>query len=129
MNTSKKKVLVVDDEPSIRDLIHDVLDDRYDVSVLSDPRMLFDHVGIYFPDLILIDMMMPGMDGDAALARLRQEGVKVPIVLYSATYTKDNISKIQRWVKILGGQGALTKPFELDELISTVDNLIAQGPI
>lgn len=129
MSDSRKKVLVIDDDQHILDLMVMILGNRYDVLTISNPIKVREQIGIYYPDLIILDLMLPGIDGDALLAQLRAEGVKVPVILFSASYDINNINNISHWVDILEGQAAMSKPFNIVDLISTVDRLVDNGPI
>jgi CheY-like chemotaxis protein len=113
-------VLLVEDEPAIRDLVADVLhDEGYDVVEAHDGveaiHALDEHSrqagGL---SLLLMDMMLPGMDGLGVLGHLRALGVDLPVVAMSA-------SRQQLAIAVSAGvRAALYKPFDLNELLGAV---------
>jgi CheY-like chemotaxis protein len=111
---ASSSILVVDDDPDIRDALHDILADAgYDVCLANHGKMALDVLGrISRPCLILLDMMMPEMDGAQFLHVLRQDPAAdaIPVVLCTASGRNT----------LPGAQGLLKKPFELDELLKTV---------
>jgi len=80
-----KKILVVDDEESIRFLYKEELEDEgYVVECAKDGEEAIEKVSVFKPDLISLDIKMPGMDGIEALKRIREKERQLPIVLCSA---------------------------------------------
>ena len=72
------RVLVVDDEPSITDLVSMALRyEQFDVRVASNGREAIDTVENFFPDLAVLDIMMPGIDGFEVARRLRNQGARL----------------------------------------------------
>jgi CheY-like chemotaxis protein len=116
-----KNVLVVDDEPVIREVVADVLrDEGYAVASVGDGKMALDYLGRETPDLILMDVMMPGMDGRQAYVamRSRPDLPNVPVVMMSAAI---DLARLDPSIA-----GYLPKPFDLDDLVDLVERLI--GP-
>lgn len=114
----KKKILVVDDEQSIRLLLENFLSQDYEVFCKSDGIEALEWLEGNLPDLIICDIQMPNMDGYECLAKIRQRGYTkhTPIIMLSATSESKERIKCYR----LGAQDYLTKPFnpeELEELI------------
>ncbi|HET7094812.1 MAG TPA: response regulator [Thermomicrobiales bacterium] len=113
-----RTILVADDEADVRSLILALLEDEgYRVVVAANGRAAIDVVERRRPDLILMDVMMPMMDGREAARRLRErpESASIPIVLMSAV-TSDALQP--------GVQAFVAKPFDLDELLATIDRLL-----
>ena len=109
-------ILVVDDDPDIRDSLREVLEDEgYEVACVGNGREALDHLKTTNPRpcVILLDLMMPVMDGQEMLRRLKEdpELSKTPVVVMSA----GRVSKSE-----LQGSRFLAKPFELDDLLETV---------
>jgi len=73
------------------------------------------------PDVVLLDMRMPVMDGWAVARALREQGIKVPIVVMTAA------ESAKRWADEVGAEGYLAKPFGLDELLGTVERFRKPG--
>lgn len=105
------KVLYVDDEPDIREVAAMALelDGEIEVSAAgSGPealRMLDDGLA---PDAVLLDVMMPGMDGPAVLAEIRGRGLGMPVVFITARAQSHELARFLE----LGAQGVITKPFD-----------------
>ncbi len=112
-------VLVVDDEPTLRSILVDVLvDEGYAVVTARDGQEALEIFARDAPDLVLMDVMMPRMDGPTAVRALRAlpNGTTVPIVLASAVMSSDGLD--------LGIDGFLRKPFELDDLLQLIGRLV-----
>jgi two-component system OmpR family response regulator len=108
---------VVDDEPNITDLVATAL--RYEgfevVTALSG-RAALGEVAANRPDLLILDVMLPDLDGFEVARRLRQDGRRVPILFLTAKdATEDKVRGLT-----LGGDDYVTKPFSLEELIARV---------
>ena len=104
-------ILVVDDEPSIRDVLTEALSDEgFRVRSAPDGRQALDQVSFEPPDLIISDVSMPHMDGAEMVIRLRARGCATPVILISARYQAVD----------LPGVRFLPKPFDLDQLMDAV---------
>jgi CheY-like chemotaxis protein len=108
------KVLYVDDEPDIREVAVMALEVDGDIEVRSagsgpEGLAILDDEG-FRPDVILLDVMMPGMDGPAVLAELkkRPEQAEVPVVFITARAQSHELSRFLS----LGAVGVITKPFD-----------------
>ncbi len=113
----REKVLVVDDEASITELVGTAL--RYvgfDVAVANTGRGALAQATQFRPDLVVLDVMLPDLDGFEVTRRLRSEGVRVPIVFLTA---RDETSDLVAGLSI-GGDDYVTKPFSLEELVARV---------
>ena len=111
------KVLVVDDEPSITDLVSMALRyEQFDVRVAGNGREALDAVESFSPDLAVLDIMMPGIDGFEVARRLRNQGVQLPILFLTARdATEDKVRGLT-----LGGDDYMTKPFSVEELVARI---------
>src|SRR6195952_1831606 len=111
------KLLVVDDEPNIVELLSVSL--RYagfEVATATSGLAAVTEARRFRPDLIVLDVMMPDMDGFAVVRRLRGEGLRVPIVFLTARdATEDKITGLT-----LGGDDYVTKPFSLEEVLARI---------
>ena len=120
------RVLVVDDDDVIRQLITVNLElEGFEVFTAVDGQDALDQVPIVRPHLITLDVMMPRMDGwqAAELLRANPETASIKLVLLSA---RAQDADIRRGAQI-GVDAYLTKPFDPDELIETINHLLA-GP-
>ncbi|MFD2671352.1 response regulator [Marinicrinis sediminis] len=113
----KKKILVVDDEPSISMLIEFNLKlAGYDVQCVFDGEAVFDAIKTFRPDLIVLDLMLPKMDGIQVCKLLREQNNLVPIVMLTAMADlSDRIAGLDH-----GADDYMTKPFSPQELISRI---------
>lgn len=118
-----KKILAVDDEPSIVRLVSTALTARgYEVTTANDGQQALDHVRADKPDLIVLDIMMPRMDGRQVRERLAADPStkSIPILFLSAV--GDMSSQLDT---LEGGQGEyMTKPFKPSELADYVDAML-----
>jgi two-component system, OmpR family, response regulator len=111
------RVLVVDDEANITELVGTAL--RYvgfDVAVADTGRGALAQATQFRPDIVVLDVMLPDLDGFEVTRRLRSEGVRVPIVFLTA---RDETTDLVAGLTI-GGDDYVTKPFSLEELVARV---------
>ncbi len=111
------RVLVVDDEDNITDLVSTALRyEGFEVDVHSNGRSALEAVGTFRPQLIILDVMLPDLDGFEMARRLQAEGRRVPILFLTARdATEDKVRGLT-----LGGDDYVTKPFSLEELVARV---------
>jgi CheY-like chemotaxis protein len=115
----KEKILVVDDDPQALDLIEAMLIPAgYYVVPLSDSTRMIDMVREMKPDLILLDIMMPGEDGYTILNKLKKglNRSSIPVVMVSAA--ADNAHKV------LGASAYITKPIDKKVLLETIAHFL-----
>jgi DNA-binding NtrC family response regulator len=115
-----KTVLIVDDEPASRYGLRRALESRYRVVEADSAAAARSALATEKPDLLLLDVILPGEDGISFLRWLRQQGQEVPVLMVSALDTaKMAVEALQ-----LGAADYLVKGFELDELRQRVANLL-----
>jgi two-component system OmpR family response regulator len=111
------RLLVVDDEPNIVELLSASL--RYagfEVATASGGQQALEVARAFRPDLLVLDVMMPGLDGFGVVSRLRGEGQRMPVVFLTARdATEDKVNGLT-----LGGDDYITKPFSLEEVIARI---------
>ena len=115
--TAEARLLVVDDEPNIVELLSMSLRFAgFEVATATNGR---DAVGVahtFRPDLVLLDVMLPDMDGFDVIRRLRGEGARAPVLFLTARdATEDKVTGLT-----LGGDDYVTKPFSLEEVIARI---------
>lgn len=118
---AKQSILVIDDEPAIRDMLQIALDAAgFKVGLAEDAKQAYPIIIDTPPDLILLDWMMPGTSGIELLRRLRRDEINVPVIMLTA--------KIEEASKISGlDSGAddyIAKPFSPRELVSRVKAIL-----
>ncbi|KJK56822.1 response regulator transcription factor [Saccharothrix sp. ST-888] len=123
---STARVLVVDDEPALRDALESSLAfEGYDVTTATDGYEALDAVDRDRPDLVLLDIMMPRMDGLTAVRRMRARGDTAPVLMLTARdAVGDRVTGLD-----VGADDYLAKPFELDELLARVRALLRRNAI
>ena len=118
VQTPRARILIADDEAHVREVLrHFLTREGYLVSAVEDGRGALDTVSTFQPDVIVVDMVMPGLTGADVLTALRRAGVTVPIILISAY---DIVVRE-------GFFAVLTKPFNLRALADTVAAAVDQG--
>jgi two-component system, OmpR family, alkaline phosphatase synthesis response regulator PhoP len=117
-----KKILIVDDEPDLLKVTLLRLEKTgYEVFGGSDGRDILDLVRQIIPDLIILDVYLPGINGDEVAKILKEDGElkHIPIILISATTRTLNIK-----ARECGADGYIIKPFEPEELIGMVKKIL-----
>ncbi len=114
----KKKVLIVDDEPNVRRLSRTILSKNFIVFEAEDGKQAIDIANTQKPDVILMDMMMPKMDGLTACHAIKKDPAtkSIPIIMVTAIGFELNIKLSQQ----MGASGYVTKPFTSQELLNKI---------
>ncbi|MGW4894151.1 response regulator transcription factor [Kitasatospora sp. NPDC004240] len=120
------RLLVVDDEPALRDALESSLAfEGYEVATATDGHEALEAVERDRPDLVLLDIMMPRMDGLTAVRRMRSRGDTVPVLMLTARdAVGDRVTGLD-----VGADDYLAKPFELDELLARVRALLRRSAL
>jgi two-component system, OmpR family, response regulator len=115
--TPEARLLVVDDEPNIVDLLATSLRFAgFEVATARNGSEALRVAPEFRPDLLVLDVMMPGIDGFSVVRRLRQDGMSVPVVFLTARdATEDKVTGLT-----LGGDDYVTKPFSLEEVVARI---------
>jgi two-component system response regulator (stage 0 sporulation protein F) len=116
---NNKKVLIVDDQNGIRILLVEVFSvEGYQTYQASNGRIALDIVRNESPDLVLLDMKIPGMDGLEILKHIKQIDESIKVIMMTAYGELDMIKEASD----LGALMHFTKPFDIDELRIAVNN-------
>jgi len=115
-----KTILIIDDEPSARYGLRRALESKYRIAEADSAEAARDALQTEKPDLILLDVVLPGMDGLSFLKFIRDQGNSVPVLMVSALDAAKTAVEALR----LGAADYLVKGFELDELRQRVANLL-----
>ncbi len=121
--TGKKTVLVVDDEEHVRSLLKRILRSRYEVIEASDGKMAVDLTQKQRPDIILMDIMMPKMNGDVACHIVKSNPLTSNIPVIMVTAVDHDLNK-KLSLDVMGANEYITKPFEIDGLLDTINKLL-----
>lgn len=121
----KKRILIVDDEPNIIVPLEFLMEqNNYDVKTADTGEKALDLISNWKPDLILLDIMLPGMDGYEVCQKIRQEKEfnEIRIVFLSAMARSIDIAKGMG----LAADDYITKPFAIDFVVSKIKELMAE---
>jgi two-component system OmpR family response regulator len=118
------RAVVVDDEDSLTDLLSMALRyEGWDVRLASDGQHALSVIREFRPDVVVLDIMLPDIDGLAVLSRLRADNIQVPILFLTA---KDSVEDRVAGLTV-GGDDYVTKPFSLEELVARLRALIRRS--
>jgi two-component system response regulator MprA len=118
------RILVVDDEPAVRDAVQRALKlESYDVDTASDGSEALRSLAVSSPDLMILDLLMPKIDGLEVCRRLRAAGDPTPVLMLTA---RDSVANRVEGLDA-GADDYLVKPFALDELLARVRALLRRS--
>lgn len=117
------RILVVDDDPAIRQLLTDVLEmEGYEVSTAVDGLAAVHAVQTTSPDFVVLDVMMPGLDGFGVLKAVRAQGGE-PVSVLMLTAAAEPDANARAWSS--GVDYYLAKPFTADAVLDLIDSVLA----
>ena len=118
------RLLVVDDEPNIVELLAASLRfSGFEVATAASGLEALETARTFRPDLVVLDVMMPDLDGFGVVRRLRAEGSRIPVVFLTARdATEDKVTGLT-----LGGDDYVTKPFSLEEVVARIRAVLRRG--
>lgn len=118
------RLLLVEDEPVILELLCDVLNDAgFDVVQATTGTGAVRAVHQHHPDLITLDVSLPGMDGFAVIRQLRESGLRIPVIFVSARDSEEDRERASS----LGAADYISKPFGLEELVRRVRAVLGRA--
>ena len=114
------RVMVVDDEEDLRNLVKMVMEkEGFEVESAEDGNDFLEKVDRFQPDIVILDVMMPGPSTKEILRKLREKGVDSKIVLLTVVrFSNDEIRKLSEMGNVVG---YMTKPFDIPELVSEIN--------
>ena len=122
--TQQQSILVVDDEPGLRKLLNLLFSNAgYAVREASNGAECLNQIALATPDLVVLDVMMPEMDGRDVCQRIRQDANMVPVLMLTArTQSRDVVMGLD-----CGADDYMLKPFDMDELLARVRALLRRS--
>ncbi|MCA3179941.1 MAG: two-component system response regulator OmpR [Burkholderiaceae bacterium] len=125
MNTASKRLLVVDDDPKLRDLLHRYLtQQQFEVALAQDGPSMNRLLQREPWDLIILDLMLPGEDGLSIVRRLRGANDRTPVIMLTAK--GDDVDRIVGLE--MGADDYLPKPFNPRELLARINAVLRRQP-
>jgi len=122
--TGAARLLVVDDEPAVRDALRRALAlEGYDVNLAADGEEALSALALEEPDAVILDVLMPGVDGLVVCRRLRERGSRVPVLMLTARdAVGDRVAGLDA-----GADDYVVKPFALEELLARTRALLRRA--
>ena len=124
-STEKDTILLVEDNPSLQEFIYSILEPHYNITITGNGVEALEKLATHNPQLILSDVMMPEMDGFTLLERVKasDDFCSIPFILLTARADiQDKLHGLR-----IGVDDYMTKPFEVEELLLRIRNLIANS--
>lgn len=110
------KILYVEDEKELREVLHKRLQKSYSVDVCANGEDAIDYLSVYTYDIVILDIMMPVMDGMEVLRWMRQRKIETPVIFLTAKDgIEDRVTGLDN-----GADDYLVKPFSYDELMARI---------
>jgi DNA-binding response OmpR family regulator len=115
------KLLIVDDEVEICEFLRSFFEDRdFEVAVANGGSQALEKVDTFHPEVVLLDIQMPGMDGLQVLKKIKETHPKVKVIMVTAVETQEKIEEAMRF----GADNYITKPLSLEYLEKDVQDKI-----
>ena len=119
-------ILIVDDEPGVRDLLQDALENAgYQTELASNGAEALDQLRRKSADICIVDINMPIMDGFEFLTRLREHDVKTPVLMLSARDAPEDVARGLRF----GADDYVRKPFGLEEILLRIKAILRRSVV
>jgi DNA-binding response OmpR family regulator len=119
MEQERSTVLVIEDDPSIAEMLREILElDGYRVEWAPNGNAGLARVGATDVDLVLLDVMLPGVSGIQVCRRIREQDTRLPVVMLTVLNLPDD----HQAGLAAGADDYLTKPFDIDELLARVQH-------
>lgn len=123
MTAPRPRILIVDDDEACRLVLEAVFAEDYDVELAADGQEALDHCAVHEPDLIVLDLDMPVVDGREFIARRRAANSPATPILVVSAVSDARTTLLEQEVR-----GIIPKPFNVDEITTTVATVLRAGP-
>lgn len=118
--SNKKNILIVDDSSIIRNYLQKAINGKYDVTTVSGGAEAINSLSTKEFDLVLLDLMMPGIDGFGVLDYLKSNNIVIPVVIISGDTTKETIDKAFNYNVV----DMIEKPFSEKTIMAKIDRIL-----
>ena len=112
----KELIYIVEDDEGIQEVYEGAFEVEYEVKIFGNAKDFFEAFAMVSPDLIILDVMLPDMDGYGILTKIREQDERLPVIIVSAK--SDEISFVKGLNK--GADDYMSKPFSILELLARV---------
>lgn len=121
----RPKVLLVDDDISFLELVKLYIGERYQVTTATDGHDIFDKLKSQVPDIVVLDVMMPRMDGYQVCKTIKSDERlrHIPVILLTAKSTQVDVEAGEK----SGADSYIAKPFDFDELFEAIEKLLSEN--
>lgn len=119
-----ESILVVDDSPTARAMISRIIGNSYRVETASGGAEALERIAADPPDVVMLDLLMPGLDGVAVLQALAQRGSRVPVIVLSADIQESTRARVLE----LGAREIINKPPRVEPLRAAIEKALGRGP-
>ncbi len=125
-STEPTSLLLAEDDQSVREALERALKfEGYDVHAVSDGAQALEALLTIEPEVIVLDIMMPSVDGLTACRRIREKGIRTPVLMLTARHdVADRVAGLDA-----GADDYLVKPFDLEELLARLRALVRRGTV
>lgn len=121
-----KKIMAIDDEPEMLNLVKFTLErGGFEVATCDNGRQAWDAIIAFKPDLLILDVMLPGIDGYSLQVKLAQESATKDMPIIVLTSLEPAKTLFQKFPQVVG---FMTKPFKTEELLENVQIALARQP-
>jgi two-component system response regulator MprA len=126
VTTDPTKLLLAEDDQSVREALGRALKfEGYDVHAVADGAQALEALLSIDPEVIVLDVMMPNVDGLTACRRIREKGIRTPVLMLTARHdVADRVAGLDA-----GADDYLVKPFDLEELLARLRALVRRGTV
>ena len=121
VQSTKKSILIVDDSSIIRNYLQKAIGDKYDTVLVDGGAKAIETIPNSKIDLILLDLMMPGIDGFGVLDYIKSNGINIPVIIISGDTTKETIDKAFGYNVV----DMIEKPFSDKVIMDKIDRILA----
>jgi len=123
MTATKPTVLICDDEEGVRESLRLILDEHYDLLMAEDGLKALETLRARTPDVLLLDMKLPKMDGLDTLRRIREVARDIPVLIVTAYHSTEVAQETIR----LGALDYIPKPFEGAQVLAAIEKALEKA--
>lgn len=121
VESNKKNILIVDDSSIIRNYLQKAIGDKYDTTLVDGGAKAIEVIPTSKIDLILLDLMMPGIDGFGVLDYIKNNGINIPVIIISGDTTKETIDRAFTYNVL----DMIEKPFSDKVIMDKIDRVLS----